>query len=71
VIEATGPWPVLEFEKGKPVTVAELSNNEFYVEGGDHTRIAFRRDSTGKVVGMALNPGPWEQEGVRIGRRPS
>jgi hypothetical protein len=62
---------VLGFEMGKPVTVTALSDNEFYVEGGDHTRIAFRRDSAGKVVGMVLNPGPWEQQGVRIGRRAS
>jgi CubicO group peptidase (beta-lactamase class C family) len=66
VIEATGPWPVLDFEKGKPVVVTAASEREFYVDGGDHTRIAFVRDSAGKVSGVVLNPGRWEQKGVRI-----
>jgi CubicO group peptidase (beta-lactamase class C family) len=68
VIEATGPWPVLDFEKGKPIAVMAASANEFYVDGGDHTRIAFVRDSAGKVSGAVLNPGQWEQKGVRIDR---
>jgi membrane-associated protease RseP (regulator of RpoE activity) len=67
VIEATGFWPVLDFEKGKPVVLKPLSGNEFYVDGADHTRIAFVRNSAGKVSGAVLNPGPWQQEGVRLG----
>jgi CubicO group peptidase (beta-lactamase class C family) len=66
VIEATGPWPVLDFEKGKPVAVIAASASEFYVDGGDHTRIAFVRDAAGKVSGAILNPGQWEQKGGRI-----
>jgi CubicO group peptidase (beta-lactamase class C family) len=65
-IEATGPWPVLDFEKGKPVMVMAASDSEFHVDGGDHTRIAFVRDQAGKVSGAVLNPGRWEQKGVRI-----
>jgi CubicO group peptidase (beta-lactamase class C family) len=68
VIEATGPWPVLDFEKAKPVVVMAASEREFYVDGGDHTRIAFVRDSAGKVSGAVLNPGRWEQRGARIDR---
>jgi CubicO group peptidase (beta-lactamase class C family) len=68
VIEATGPWPVLDFEKGKSVAVMAASDREFYVDGGDHTRIAFVRDPAGKVLGAVLNPGRWEQKGVRIDR---
>jgi len=30
------------------------SSDEFYVDSGDHTRIAFVRDSTGKVSGAIL-----------------
>jgi hypothetical protein len=67
VIEATGPWPVLDFEKGRPVTLQALSNHEFYVDGGDHTRIAFVRNPAGKVSGAVLNPGPWEQQGAKLG----
>ena len=66
VVEETGPWPVLDFEKGKPVVVMAASDSEFYVDGGDHTRIAFVRDAAGKVSGAVLNPGRWEQKGVRI-----
>jgi hypothetical protein len=67
VIEATGSWPVLDFEKGKLVVLAAASNDEFYVDGGDHTRIAFVRNATGKVSGAVLNPGPWQQDGVKLG----
>jgi hypothetical protein len=44
--------------------VAALSRDEFTVESGDHTRIAFTRDAAGKVNGAVLNPGPWEQRGA-------
>jgi len=61
VVDATGGWSILDFDKGQPTPVAALSRDEFYVEGGDHTRIAFIRDAAGKVNGAVLNPGPWEQ----------
>jgi CubicO group peptidase (beta-lactamase class C family) len=67
VIEATELWPVLDFEKGKPVALKALSGTEFYVDGGDHTRIAFARDPAGKVSGAVLNPGPWQQQGAKLG----
>jgi hypothetical protein len=44
--------------------VAVIANDEFHVESGDHTRIAFLRDAAGKVNGAVLNPGPWEQRGA-------
>jgi CubicO group peptidase (beta-lactamase class C family) len=66
MIEATGPWPVLDFENGRPVVAIAASGNEFYADGGDHTRIAFVRDQAGKVSGAVLNPGRWEQKGVRV-----
>ena len=64
VVEATGGWSILDFDKGQPTPVAVLSRDEFYVESGDHTRIAFIRDAAGKVNGAILNPGPWEQRGA-------
>ena len=64
VVEATGRWSILDFDKGQPTRVAVLSRDEFYVESGDHTRIAFIRDAAGKVNGAVLNPGPWEQRGA-------
>jgi hypothetical protein len=63
VVKATG-WSILDFDKGQPTPVAVLSRDEFYVESGDHTRIAFIRDTAGKVNGAVLNPGPWEQRGA-------
>ena len=65
-VEATGLWPILDFEKGRPVPLRALSDHEFYVEAGDHTRIDFLRDSAGKVSGAVLNPGPSEQKGQRM-----
>jgi CubicO group peptidase (beta-lactamase class C family) len=64
VVEATGGWSILDFDKGQPTPVAVISKDEFYVESGDHTRIAFVRDAAGKVNGAVLNPGPWEQRGA-------
>jgi hypothetical protein len=64
VVEATGGWSILDFDKGQPTPVAVLSRDEFYVESGDHTRIAFIRDASGKVNGAVLNPGTWEQRGA-------
>jgi hypothetical protein len=64
VVEATGGWSILDFDKGRLTPVAVRSKDEFHVEGGDHTRIAFTRDAVGKVNGAVLNPGPWEQRGA-------
>lgn len=64
VVEATGQWSILDFDKGQPTPVAVRSKDELQVESGDHTRIAFVRDAAGKVDGAVLNPGPWEQRGV-------
>jgi CubicO group peptidase (beta-lactamase class C family) len=66
VISATGPWSVFEFEKGKSVPVKATSITEFRVDGGDHTRLAFVRDATGKVSSLILNPGPWEIRAAKI-----
>jgi CubicO group peptidase (beta-lactamase class C family) len=70
MVEATGGWSILDFDKGEPTPVAFLSNDEFHVESGDHTRIAFIRDAAGKVNGAVLNPGPWEQRGALANRAP-
>jgi hypothetical protein len=64
VVESTGAWPILDFDLGDPTPVAAIAKDDFHVEHGDHTRIAFVRDSTGKVSGAVLNPGPWEQRGI-------
>jgi len=68
VAEATGVWPILEFETGKATPLVATSSNEFIVDDEDHTRIAFVRDAAGKVSGLILNPGPWEQTAAMIAR---
>ena len=65
-VEAIGGRQVFEFQRAKPLTVIPSSGTEFYVEGRYHTRIAFTRDAGGKVSGAILNPGRWEQKGVRV-----
>ena len=65
-IEASGALPVLDFEKDTPTAVVPMSRDEFFVDGGDHTRLAFLYDEVGKVTGLALNPGPWQITGQRI-----
>jgi len=64
-IEASGA-PVLDFEKAAPITVVPMSSNEFFVDGGDHTRLAFERDAAGKATRLVLNSGPWQIAGHRI-----
>jgi membrane-associated protease RseP (regulator of RpoE activity) len=71
VAEATGPWPILDFEKGKPVRLKAISGSEFYVDNGNHTRITFVTDSSGKVASAVLNAGPWEQRGQLVTKRAS
>jgi CubicO group peptidase (beta-lactamase class C family) len=70
VAEATGAWPILEFEKGKATPLVATSANEFTGDDEDHTRIAFVRDAVGKVSGLILNPGPWEQKAAMIAPGP-
>jgi CubicO group peptidase (beta-lactamase class C family) len=65
LIEARGDLPVLDFEKGAAIPVVAMSNNEFFVDGGDHTRLAFLRDGAGPMR-LVLNPGPWQITGQRI-----
>jgi hypothetical protein len=65
MIEASGDLPVLDFEKGAAIPVVATSNNEFLVDGGEHTRLAFLRDGAGPTR-LVLNPGPWQITGERI-----
>jgi CubicO group peptidase (beta-lactamase class C family) len=65
-IEARGALPVLDFEKGAPTTVVPTSSNEFFVDGGDHTRLAFERDGADPTMRLVLNPGPWQITGQQI-----
>jgi peptidase S58-like protein/PDZ domain-containing protein len=65
-VEAIGGRRVFDFEGSKPATLIPLSNTEFYVDGRYATRMMFTTDRAGKVSGAVLNPGRWEQGGVKI-----
>ena len=43
-----------------------MSSNEFVVDGGDRTRMAFLNEGGGEPTGLVLNPGPWQITGQRI-----
>lgn len=66
MIKASGELPVLDYEKGAPVAVIAISEDEFFVDGGEHTRLAFEHDPAGKPARLVLNPGPWQITGERI-----
>jgi L-aminopeptidase/D-esterase-like protein len=64
-IEAVGRR-LFGFAGSTPTPVIPLSDTEFYADGRSATRIAFTVDAAGKVSGAVLNPGRWEQKGVKI-----
>ncbi len=64
-IEATGELPILDFEKRAPIAAVPMSGNEFVVDGGDHTRLAFLHDGAGPMR-LVLDPGPWQITGQQI-----
>ena len=66
LIEGRGALPVLDFEQGAPIAAVPMSRNEFVVDGGDHTRMAFLQEGAGEPTGLVLNPGPWQITGQRI-----
>jgi CubicO group peptidase (beta-lactamase class C family) len=65
-VEAVGLWSVLDFEKGKAVSLKPLSLTEFQLEAGEHPRIAFTSDGAGRISGAILNPGPQQVSGTKI-----
>jgi L-aminopeptidase/D-esterase-like protein len=65
-VEAIGGRRVFDFDRFRPTPVLPLSNTEFYADARSATRIAFTVDAAGKVSGAVLNPGRWEQKGVKI-----
>jgi CubicO group peptidase (beta-lactamase class C family) len=66
MIESIGPSPILDFDMGRAVAVHPIADGEFYVDGGDHRRITFIGDGSGKITGALLNPGPREIKGIKL-----
>jgi membrane-associated protease RseP (regulator of RpoE activity) len=65
-VEAVGLWSVLDFEKGKPVSLKSLSPTEFQLGSGERTRLAFTSDGAGNISGAILNPGPLQVSGTKV-----
>jgi hypothetical protein len=66
LVKGTGALPVLDFRLGVPIAAVPTSSNEFVVDGGDRTRMAFLQEKAGQPTGLVLNPGPWQITGQRI-----
>jgi L-aminopeptidase/D-esterase-like protein len=65
-VEAIGGRRVFDFDRSRPTSVLPQSNTEFYADARSATRIAFIMDPAGQVSGAVLNPGRWEQKGVKL-----
>jgi L-aminopeptidase/D-esterase-like protein len=54
-----------DLRREQPVPLRALSDGAFYVDGRYRTRITFTRNLMGRVNGATVNPGQWQQAGVR------
>jgi L-aminopeptidase/D-esterase-like protein len=54
-----------DLEPNRPVILQPVSTTEFFIESRYHTRISFERDSSGKITRALINPGRWQQSGIR------
>jgi hypothetical protein len=63
---ATGTWPVLEIERGRPVELRPIRRTEFAVDSPERTHLVFLDDKAGNVSGVALKPGPFAINGVKV-----
>ena len=54
-----------DLRRDQPVPLRALSDGAFYVDGRYRTRITFTRNLMGRVNGATVNPGQWQQAGVR------
>ena len=60
-----GTIEFFELEPHRPVTLQPISATEFYIQSLYHTRIVFERDSSGRITQALINPGRWQQRGIR------
>ena len=58
-------FDALAIRSATAVVLAELLMPRVFPWHFGHTQIAFTKDGSGRVTGVILNPGPWEQKGVR------
>lgn len=57
---ATGRQRVYGFPPGEQTRLVRSGTDEFFTGGHRGDRLRFVRDPQGGVVGLVLNPGPWE-----------
>jgi hypothetical protein len=62
----SGAW-FFDLRKGESVPLVPLSDSAFYIAGRYGTQLSFLRDTSGRVTGALVNPGPWQQAGIREG----
>lgn len=54
-----------DLRKDEAAPLIPISDSDFYIAGRYHTRLSFTRDAAGRVTGALVDPGPWQQTGVR------
>jgi L-aminopeptidase/D-esterase-like protein len=54
-----------DLKRGEPVALRAISDGAFYTDGRYRTRITFTRGALGNVTGATVNPGRWQQTGVK------
>jgi L-aminopeptidase/D-esterase-like protein len=57
---------VFEFAVGQAVPLLPESDAAFVVDARYHTRLRFSAGADGGITGATLNPGRWEQVGLRV-----
>jgi L-aminopeptidase/D-esterase-like protein len=61
-----GAIEFFDLEPHRPVPLQPISATEFYIQSLYHTRIAFEPDSSGQIAQALINPGRWQQRGIRV-----
>jgi hypothetical protein len=54
-----------DFRSGQAATLQPISESDFYLTGVHRTRVSFARDDSGNITRALINPGHWQQLGLR------
>jgi len=60
-----GKMRFFDFGRDKRTALLPISEKDFYIPGRYLTRMSFSRDANGKIAGAIINPGAWQQAGIR------
>ncbi len=64
--EAAGTRPIYAFPLKQRVEILPTSEVNFIVKGQPEHRLRFLRDGGGRVTGLLLNPGHWQQPARKV-----